>query len=479
MNYIIPKSKILLLLANIGTYLSCIIFYEQLFNIIDINNLPYCCIKIIILSILNSTINFKLLSYITTVVKNYITLSYKNLILNSNKVDIWKNTTSYENLLTNTFIKLPKIITFMCYFYCTVSDNSLKVVTSLSTVLFIYLSCYLSRIHNKFKSKSMHYENNVKNIILESSSNIDHIKLNNNINKEAEKLCVVYDQYKKYKLRDIFMSHTFTTIFILINVMVNGYLVYKNNNFSTLLYVNIYYYYLYKFKNIKLPLNKVINIYKEQNNNTSELPICDNICYNNISYSYDSISNIVNDISFIIEKNKINILLGENGCGKTTLIKLLLKLLDIQTGSITINEKNLAEYSISNICYIPDDPIIFNDTVHNNIIYGINEEKETDILYWCDFLELTLWYHTNKNVITGYKGNSISKGDKKKIQLLNALCKNPKIIIFDEPSTTLDNNAIKWFTNLAVTLNKLDKTIIICTHDKRLLSIDSKIIYIS
>ena len=183
------------------------------------------------------------------------------------------------------------------------------------------------------------------------------------------------------------------------------------------------------------------------------------------------------------EFDKINLLLGPNGSGKSTIIKLLLRLYEINedNGSIYYYGKNIKSISLQelreNITFVSQDPSIFNDTVWNNIIYGNENMTENKIMEICDILDSAEWINEVKNKKAGFRGKNLSGGEKKKIQLINSICRDTDVIIFDEPSNALDSNAIRWFIEFVNKLkNKYNKTVIIITHDLRLTTISDNIV---
>ena len=211
-----------------------------------------------------------------------------------------------------------------------------------------------------------------------------------------------------------------------------------------------------------------------------------NIVFKNITFSYDGITNVINDLSFEFLTNKINLLLGPNGSGKTTLIKLLLRLYKLPTNTknkillhgVDINQIDLATLR-NKITFVSQDSNIFNNTILYNIKYGNEEVSDNKIITLSDFFCSRDWLIQNKNKLTGFRGKNISGGEKKKIQLINALCKNSEIIIFDEPTNTLDSKAIEWFKEFITKLkNEYLKTIIIITHDMRLVKISDCVVSI-
>jgi ABC-type multidrug transport system fused ATPase/permease subunit len=228
-----------------------------------------------------------------------------------------------------------------------------------------------------------------------------------------------------------------------------------------------------------------INENRENDNKVNDF----DISFTNVTFGYKADRIILNNLNLYFESNKVNLLMGPNGSGKTTIIKLLLRLYDLEgiqgednSNIIEINGYNIKKlskkYIRENISFVSQEPHIFNDTVVDNIYYGNNSNN--NILNYNDLLNLEDWIFENKDKKCGFMGKNLSGGEKKKIQLLNAICGQSKVIIFDEPSNALDKVAIGWFVEFIKKLkNELGKTIIIITHDARLKVHADKIIDIN
>ncbi len=108
----------------------------------------------------------------------------------------------------------------------------------------------------------------------------------------------------------------------------------------------------------------------------------------------------------------------------------------------------------------------------NNVCYGYSDDYDKRVFNYSDLLDLGEWIITNSNKKCGFMGKNLSGGEKKKVQLLNAICGQSKVIIFDEPSNALDKVALEWFKTFVKQLrDKYGKTIIIITHDARLMEL--------
>lgn len=195
-----------------------------------------------------------------------------------------------------------------------------------------------------------------------------------------------------------------------------------------------------------------------------------NIVIKNLSFNYGS-KQIFRNLNLEIKKNSSTCIVGKSGSGKTTLIHLLLTLIKIQNGKILIDNQDLQEKLTEYrniISYVPQDIVINDDTIKNNII--LSKEKNFDEkLFWDSIKKSKLEEFINslekkENSEVGEFGTSLSGGQKQRIAIARALYKNPQIIFFDEPSSALD---YKTEEEIIESINELknEKTIIICSHN--------------
>ena len=193
----------------------------------------------------------------------------------------------------------------------------------------------------------------------------------------------------------------------------------------------------------------------------------------NIKFSYDNLNPTL-DVKYLgIKKGEIVGFYGESGSGKSTLINILMGILTPQTGDIKVDDSSILNNLGSwhrNIGYVPQSIFLLDDTIKNNIAFGIDEEN-IDINKIITSLELAQLENYNQifkdgfNTIVGERGASISGGQLQRIGIARALYNDPEILIFDESTSALDNNAEKEIVNTIKNLSKT-KTIIIISHNK-------------
>ena len=168
--------------------------------------------------------------------------------------------------------------------------------------------------------------------------------------------------------------------------------------------------------------------------------------FDNVSFAYDPSRPILHDVSFVIPAGKTVAVVGPSGAGKSTLARLLYRFYDINAGHISIDGQELRSVTQSSlraaIGIVPQDTVLFNDTVEYNIAYGrpgaSREEVEAAAksAHIHDFIAATpLGYAT----MVGERGLKLSGGEKQRVAIARTLLKNPPVLIFDEATSALDS----------------------------------------
>jgi len=217
---------------------------------------------------------------------------------------------------------------------------------------------------------------------------------------------------------------------------------------------------------IKTQKDKTNEILSEKN----KINFNQKINFVNVSFKYSE-KNVLEDITFELKKNSFIGLIGESGSGKSTLCNLMLGLYEPSTGQILSDGedifKNPKSYQ-SLIGYVPQSIFLLDDTIKNNIAFGIDEKNilEKNIIETIKYSSLKNFVEKlpNKlNQFVGERGIKISGGEKQRIGIARALYRNPQLLILDEPTTALDRNSEKKIIN-EIELLKNNTTIFLITH---------------
>lgn len=190
--------------------------------------------------------------------------------------------------------------------------------------------------------------------------------------------------------------------------------------------------------------------------------------FENASFHYESKREILHDISFNIPAGTITAVVGQSGAGKSTLARLLFRFYDLQSGKILIDGQNIQDVTQASlrkaIGIVPQDTVLFNDTIGYNIAYGnplasIEEVHEAARAAQIDdFIKrLPDGYDTQ----VGERGLKLSGGEKQRVAIARTLLKKPAMLIFDEATSALDSKTERAFQEELLGLAKNRTTLII------------------
>jgi ATP-binding cassette, subfamily B, heavy metal transporter len=194
------------------------------------------------------------------------------------------------------------------------------------------------------------------------------------------------------------------------------------------------------------------------------------IRFEHVDFSYDGIREILKDVTFEVPAGKKVAVVGASGSGKSTLARLLFRFYDVNAGRITIDGQDLREVTQlsvrSAIGIVPQDTVLFNDTIYYNIAYGrpgaTREEVEraARVAHIAEFIERlpTKWEST-----VGERGLKLSGGEKQRVSIARTILKNPPILIFDEATSALDSRTEKSIQAELVDISR-DRTTLVIAH---------------
>ena len=199
--------------------------------------------------------------------------------------------------------------------------------------------------------------------------------------------------------------------------------------------------------------------------------------FKNVSFAYNEDAKVLKGVSFVAKQGEVTALVGISGSGKTSVLRLISRLYDYDTGSILIDGKDIKNIStdslFKNVSIVFQDVTLFNTSIMENIRLGREcatdeEVKEAAVLANCmDFIEKL---PDGFNTLIGENGAELSGGERQRISIARAFLKDAPVLILDEISASLDVDNEKKIQD---SLNKLikDKTVIIISH--RLKSIEN------
>ena len=198
-------------------------------------------------------------------------------------------------------------------------------------------------------------------------------------------------------------------------------------------------------------INKVLeaeNPIKDPQNPEKLEDFKDGIRLENVSFAYENGRQILKDVSLEIPRGKMIAIVGESGAGKSTLVDLIPRFWDVTSGRITLDGKDIRNVAVKDLRAlmgnVNQEPILFNDTIFNNIAFGVEGATEADVIAAAKIanahefiMEKEEGYQTN----IGDRGSKLSGGQRQRLSIARAILKNPPILILDEATASLDTES--------------------------------------
>ena len=367
-------------------------------------------------------------------------------------------------------------------------------ITIITITIYVILTFAITQWRVQFRRDMNSADNSVSTKMIDSLLNFETVKYFNNENHEFNRLDV---SLKKYELAANKSRHSLSLLNIAqIIVIMSGITIMlvmtafgiRSNDISIggFVVINAYMLQLYQ------PLNFLGSVYREIQQSLIDMENMFNLLdekskvkdslkqlninnkteikFSNISFGYDERRTVIKDISFDVPNSKKVAIVGPTGAGKSTISRLLFRFYDPTSGSIYINDENInsiSQHSLRKIIgVVPQDTVLFNDTIHYNISYGDPKASEDDIINAAknaDIHDFVIDLPDGYKTIVGERGLKLSGGEKQRVAIARTLLKNPKILFFDEATSALDSSTEKEIQKNLENMSK-DKTTLIISH---------------
>ena len=172
------------------------------------------------------------------------------------------------------------------------------------------------------------------------------------------------------------------------------------------------------------------------------------VSFEQVSFNYDETRPILKDINFSIEPGQKLAIVGASGAGKSTLARLLFRFYDVNAGRILINNQDIREVSQQSlravIGIVPQDTVLFNDSIYHNISYANTSASHDQVIEAAQLANIDEFIQSlpdGYDTIVGERGLKLSGGEKQRVAIARTVLKNPKILIFDEATSSLDSHS--------------------------------------
>ena len=194
-----------------------------------------------------------------------------------------------------------------------------------------------------------------------------------------------------------------------------------------------------------------------------------NIAYKNVSFAYDK-TQVLSNVSLNIPKGTTVALVGSSGSGKTTMVDLLPRFWDITSGNIEVDGTDIRDLKLKSlrnlIGNVNQEPILFNDTIRNNIAFGLEDVSDEAVIQAAKIAnahDFILGTENGYDTTIGDRGDKLSGGQKQRLSIARAILRNPPILILDEATSALDTESEKLVQEALENLMK-NRTSLVIAH---------------
>ncbi|MCO4837640.1 MAG: ABC transporter ATP-binding protein/permease [Oceanospirillaceae bacterium] len=192
--------------------------------------------------------------------------------------------------------------------------------------------------------------------------------------------------------------------------------------------------------------------------------------FNSVDFSYQKQRQILKNLSFSVAPGEKVAIVGPSGSGKSTIGRLLFRFYDINSGAILIDGQDVRDVQQLSlrqaIGVVPQDTVLFNDTIWNNVAYGCTDASDEDIWNAIDMASLRTFVESipeGVQTIVGERGLKVSGGEKQRIAIARVMLKNPSILLFDEATSALDSESESSILKALANISS-NKTTIVIAH---------------
>ena len=371
-----------------------------------------------------------------------------------------------------TFIEVTLVLTILAVKF----DAWFAWITIAALVVYIFFTVSITEWRTKFRREANEFDSAAHTKAIDSLLNYETVKYFNNEGFEAKRYDVSLEQLRRARLKSqttLSMLNTGQQLIIAIGLVAMLWrategVIEGHMTLGDLVMVNAFMIQLY------IPLNFLGVLYREIKQSLTDLDkmfvlmdrereVADppgalplslgeggregwTVRFEHVNFAYEAARPILHDVSFEIPAGKTVAVVGPSGSGKSTLARLLYRFYDVKDGRITIaghDIRDVTQASVrKSIGIVPQDTVLFNDTVEYNIAYGrpgATTEEVHDAARAARIHDFIVSTPKGYGTMVGERGLKLSGGEKQRVAIARTLLKNPPIMIFDEATSALDS----------------------------------------
>ena len=404
---------------------------------------------------------------------------------------------AFERIFDQIFYSItPLIITFIAITIVLFKENiflGLGIIIWL--IIFLAINWFFTKYKFQYDIKRNKAETEASGLLADSITNHNNVRFFNGYQREKNGFAKLIEEVRKLKkftwnLYNIFAAaQAFLMVVLEIGILYLAIRLWQKNILTIGSFVLIQAYLIQIFNRLWDFEYSIRNIFEALSDaeemtiilntphkikdikNAKKIKILTNkIEFKNVGFHYHKTKSVLNNFNLIISPNERVALIGSSGGGKSTIIKLLLRMYDIENGKILIDNQDISQITQEslweNISLVPQDPILFHRTLMENIRYGKPEASNDEII---EAAKLAHCHEFISKAINGYdtyvgeRGIKLSGGERQRVAIARAILRNAPILIFDEATSSLDSESEHFIQDA---LDKLmqNKIVIVIAH---------------
>ncbi len=406
-----------------------------------------------------------------------------------------RSITQLLNLLI--FSVFPTIfeIIVVCLILLSKLDSIFAIITVVTVVIYFFYTWKVTEWRLKFRIEMNNADSNANTTAIDSLINFETVKYFNNEALEADKYNQNLQIWEKASVKSqvsLALLNTGQGFIIgigltLLLILASQQVVEGNMTLGEFVMVNAFMIQLF------IPLNFLGSVFREIKHSIADMDkmfaLLDvppeitqpvdavkldaskaDIEFRNIHFHYNDDRHILNNISFVVPHGQKIAVVGPSGSGKSTLMRLLFRLFDPTGGSILINNLDIRQLDIKSlraaIGVVPQDTVLFNDTLLANLLYGRPSASREDVrnaIRHADLERYVACLPQGLDTIVGERGLKLSGGEKQRVAIARTMLKNPPILVLDEATSSLDSQAEHSIQSALESIS-VDRTTLVIAH---------------